>query len=91
MEQCRAELEDASRQVEADSLQEVAEDEARRFASVSRLVQADSVERARRVLIAAAPESPTRSSPSLQWQHHLKNRQLPPPHVRQPWAASRRQ
>ena len=46
-----AELEGEAKHVAADSLQEVTEEEARRFATISKLVQADSVERAKRVLM----------------------------------------
>ena len=46
MEQYMSELEDAAQQVAADTLQAVIDEEARRLATVSKLVQADSVERA---------------------------------------------
>ena len=51
MEQYVAELDGEAKHVAADSLQEVTEEEARRFATISKLAQAGSVERAKRVLM----------------------------------------
>ena len=51
MQQYIDELDEAARQVEADTLQAVRDEEARRVATLSKLAQADAVERAKRVLM----------------------------------------